>query len=511
MTEPAEPSQPSGDPSVRQDVRAGRDVHVAGRDIYLTSKRSLDDEVATFESRNSRKRADILTRYAADDETLKDATVLLRRASLEAVSATLRILLARTGAEQDLALSLLDYLDESRTRDLVDLLKPEFPFLEFFPQAMEEISEVRRKTSRVDDGTGRTARAWESERGTQGFCRSYENDRIYWSRNGGTHACYGEINTYYDDHGGSRGTLGFPLSAEDRAEPWAPPTDSEGRETEGKYQRFEGPSDYSDETCALLNEGLKCGATVYWSKEFGAHGTAGPIGELYELNNGTSGWLGFPVEDEVQVRSKAGTSALRQRFQGGVIYYRDTTGAIPVPYPMAACHNWDSRQNDTRLPEGPREEVDAANSSGTRGYRQQFERRVTVYESKHGVYIVGWGNRTCYDKLGGPGSWLGFPKSEEDPNQVSTEGSHPSIQEFEGGAIYYKDEYGKYGSIPIPGTVLESIAEHGLLERMGFPVPKDYSLGSSPADRIYFFEHGIVTVRDGAVEPWLPPGLSAPS
>src|SRR5581483_5118136 len=186
---------------------------------------------------------------------------------------------------------------------------------------------------------------------------------------------------------------------------------------------------------------------------------------LYEVNNGTSGWLGFPVEDEVQVRSKAGNRALRQRFQGGVIYYRETTGAIPVPYPIAACHDWDRRKDDTRFPEGHREEVDAANSSGTRGYRQQFERRVTVYESKHGVYIVGWGNRTCYDKIGGPSSWLGFPKSEEVHTLESAQGRHSTIQEFEGGAIFYKDEYGKYGSIPIPSTVLEPIAEHGLLEK----------------------------------------------
>jgi uncharacterized protein with LGFP repeats len=375
---------------------------------------------------------------------------------------------------------------------------------------MEAISKVRGKTPQVGGGTGQVAHAWEPKRGTQGFCRSYGKGRIYWSRDGGVHACYGEINAYYDDHGGSGGAFGFPLSAENRAEPWAPSAGGEARKTEGRYQRFEGPSDYSDEICALINGGIRCGATVYWSEDVGIHGTSGPIGELYELNNGTSGWLGFPVEDEVQVRSKAGTSALRQRFQGGVIYYRDTTGAIPVPYPIAAYHDWDRHADETRLPEDRREEGDAANSSGTRGYCQRFEGRVTVYESTHGVYIVGWGNRTCYDKLGGPGSWLGFPKSEEVPTRESAAGRRSTIQEFEGGTIFYKTEYGKYGSIPIPSMVLESIAEYGLREEMGFPIPKDYSLGPGPADRIYFFEHGIVTVRDGVVEPWLPPSLAIP-
>jgi hypothetical protein len=488
-------------------VRAQRDAYVAGRDFYLTNNKSLDDVLAEFMAINSQMRADMLAEYAANDRTLRDATILLMRASPEAATGALRILLASAGAEEDLALSLLDYVDESRMHHLVGLLKSEFPFLESFPEALEEISRVKKKTYSIAKGTGRISRARESGRGTQGFCRSYSNGRIYWSGNGEAHACYGEINEYYDNRGGSGGALGFPLSAEDRAEPWASSVGGEIRRTQGRYQRFQGPSDYSDETCSRLNNGLKCGASVYWSDEFGSHATSGPIGELYELNEGTAGWLGFPVEDEVQVRSKAGNRAQRQRFQGGVIYYRDTVGAIPVPYPIAACHDWDSRRDDTRLPEGRREEVDATNSSGTKGYRQRFERKVTVYESVHGVHIVGWRNRSCYDELGGPGSWLGFPKSEEVIVRRSAEKPSSTIQTFEGGAIFYgaiphKDEY---DSTPIPSIVLESITERGLLERMGFPIAKESSLGSSPADRIYFFEHGIVTVRDGAIEVWLPP------
>lgn len=495
-------------------VRAQRDAYVAGGDIYLTNNKSLADELAKFRAINSRMRADMLARYAVDDKTLQDASVLLMHASPEAVTGALRILLGRTRAEEDLALSLLDCVDETRMQDLVALLKPEFPFLESFPQALEAISEVKKRTPEVDDETGKVAyawevaHAWEPERGgAKGFCRSYKNGRIYWNQNGDTHACYGKINEYYDDHGGSGGTLGFPLSVEERAEPWASSTDGEAPKTEGRYQRFQGPSDYNEEACSRLNNGLKCGATVYWTEEFGPHATSGPIGELYELNEGTAGWLGFPIEDEVQVRSKAGTQAQRQRFQGGVIYYRETVGAIPVPYPMAAYHDWDSRGDGTSLPEGQREEVNAANSSETKGYRQRFEKRMTVYESVHGVYTVGWGNRSCYDKLGGPDSWLGLPKSEEVLARQPAEGPRSTVQEFEGGTIFFKDGY---GSIPIPTTVLESITEHGLLERMGFPVAKDYSLGSSSTDRIYFFEHGIVTVRAGVVEVWLPPSPAAP-
>jgi LGFP repeat-containing protein len=481
-----------------RSIHGERDAYVAGGDIYLTNKQSLADELAKFAAINSRMRANMLIRYAADDGTLQDATVLLMHARLGTVTAALRMLLTMSSKEEDLALSLLDSVDETRMQDLVDELKSEFPFLESFPQAVEEISKARKKTPRVGEGTGSIVRAWESKRGTRGFCRSYMDGRIYWSSNGGANASYGAINAYYDAHSGSGGELGFPLSPEGRAQPGGSSLAGEVRKTEGRYQRFEGPSDYSEKTF---------GATVYWCEEFGAHGTSGPIGELYELNHGTGGWLGFPVEDEAQVKSRSGAHALRQRFQGGVIYYRDKTGAILVPYPIAACHNWDRRVDDTRLPEGQREDVEAANSSGTKGYRQRFERKVTVYESVRGVYIVGWGNLSCYNQLGGPASWLGFPKSEEELTRRSDEEPHSSVQEFEGGAIFYKDGY---GSVPIPNTVLESLAEHSLRERIGFPVSEDYSLAGSPADRIYFFENGIVTVREGVAEPWLRPGLAGP-
>lgn len=487
-------------------VHADRDVYYALRNIYLTNNRSLADELMYFDSINSRMRSEMLARYAADDETLRDATVLLRYANPELVRGALRILLAEAETHENLALSLLDCVDESRMQDLTGRLKDKFPFLEGFPSALDDITELRKRTPQVGAGPGQITRAWEPKRGTQGFCRHYAAGRIYWSHDGGTHACYGEINEYYDNHGGSGGTLGFPRSSEQRAEPWTLSPEGEAKETEGRYQRFEGPSDYGDEACFRLDGGLKCGATVYWGRGIGARATLGPIGELYELNDGTGGWLGFPVEDEVPVVSRARAHAVRQRFQGGVIYYREATGAIAVPYPIAACHDWDSREEDTRLPEGQREEV-AAPASGTRGYRQRFERRVTVYESGRGVYIVGWGIRTCYDKLGGPGSWLGFPLGEEKvETQQSPEAPKATIQQFEGGAIYYRD---KYGSIPVPRVVLESIDEHGLREAMGFPVAEDCELGTKRDDRVYFFDHGIVTVRDGVAEAWLSPGLAA--
>jgi hypothetical protein len=43
--------------------------------------------------------------------------------------------------------------------------------------------------------------------------------------------------------------------------------------------------------------------------------------------------------------------------------------------------------------------------------------------------------------------------------------------------------------------------QQGLREAIGFPAAKDCKLGTNLADRVYFFNRGIVTVRDGVAEP----------
>jgi hypothetical protein len=44
-----------------------------------------------------------------------------------------------------------------------------------------------------------------------------------------------------------------------------------------------------------------------------------------------------------------------------------------------------------------------------------------------------------------------------------------------------------------------------LLRQLGFPIAAENSLAPSQAVRLQFFEHGVVTVRNGAVEAWVRP------
>ena len=56
----------------------------------------------------------------------------------------------------------------------------------------------------------------------------------------------------------------------------------------------------------------------------------------------------------------------------------------------------------------------------------------------------------------------------------------------------------------VPRATLEYLAQHAnLRQRLGFPVSRPPMSG--PGEPVQFFEHGVVTIRDGTVEAWLKP------
>jgi len=56
----------------------------------------------------------------------------------------------------------------------------------------------------------------------------------------------------------------------------------------------------------------------------------------------------------------------------------------------------------------------------------------------------------------------------------------------------------------VPRATMEYLAQHSNLRpRLGFPVSRPPTSG--PEEPLQFFEHGVVTIRDGKVEVWLKP------
>ena len=447
--------------------------------------------------------------------TLDDAAVLLASAPVNVSAEVVQALLPR---DEGLAISLLAHMSRRRAEGLVAAIASAPAWLAELPAAAEAIADrgdgVR---AALGEDAGRLAHASPSMQETQGYYQSFKNGLIHWSARGGAQATTGEIAEYHNSRGGSGGRLGFPLTPEMPAQP-------SPFKTDGSYQRFESSSDYGQEICERL--GLACGGTVYRSRH-GAHATWGGIGEYYELNYGTSGDLGFPVTDEIEVgpsqrEAGGGTTGWCQRFEGGAIYYNEKTkGAVAVPSHIADYHDSHGGVTSPRgFPVSP--QLEAKESPyGTTGYLQRFEGTwdypgdivdhwldgegpggATIYSSEaHGIYCVGWGNGLLYERLGGTGSWLGFPKSDETDARTSKDEPWCTAQEFEGGTIFFK---AKCGSVTVSRAIMESLSQHdGLRQRLGFPVKEERPLASGDDERVQFFEHGVVTVRNGMIEAWL--------
>ena len=429
-------------------------------------------------------------------------------------------------------MAVLPVMNRDKADELLEAIGPDAAGLARLPEAAEAIADLEDAIpsgQELGERSGPLTLAATSRRGTQGFYQNFTHGQIHWSERAGAQPTRGAIGAYHLAVHGTHGRLGFPLTAELAA----------GRSpfgTDGCYQRFEFVRSYRPSTCSML--GIECGATVYWCERYGAYATWGGIGEYYERQKGTIGPLGFPVDEEVKAGpsergSGPGTVGWCQRFEGGGVYYSEKTKAVVVPSAIAAHHDMHGGVAGS-LGFPVSSELPAAESSfGTTGRLQRFEGTwdypedimaawpnftgpagATIYVSEaYGVHCVGWGNGQLHEMLGGTSGWLGYPRSGETDARASESEPWCTIQEFEGGAIFYKQAH---GSVPVPRATLEFITGHdGLQQKLGFPVKAenlligdtaayDHPGTPNPAtDREQFFEHGVVTVRNGVMEAWL--------
>lgn len=453
-------------------------------------------------------RADRLARMPHDE-----AVSLLVTAPVRASTEALQVLLRPQ--DEGLAISLLADINREQAEELIAAMTAAPDWLKDLPNAADAIADeaVNRYVELGMEIRG-LVRAAHSERRTEGYYKTYERGLIHWCASGGAQPTKGEICEYHVARGGSGSQLGFPLTPEmsaARSSPFG---------TDGLYQRFESSSDYDSETCGRL--GLVCGSTVYWSK-YGAHATEGEIGAYYEAIGGTNGPLGFPVTDAAEMgpierRVGDGASGWYQRFEGGTVYWSEKTKAIAVHSPVA---DYRDRHGGLGFPVSPMLVAAPNERYGAEGHFQRFEAwedypediiskwsdqerpgGATVYTSDaHGTHCVGWGNGIAYERMSGTSSWLGFPKSDETDARTSEDEPRSTIQEFEGGAIFYKDGY---GSVLVSAAIMEYLSQHDDLRRqVGFPVKEARSLVSGDGEQVQFFEHGIITSQGDTIEAWL--------
>ena len=160
-----------------------------------------------------------------------------------------------------------------------------------------------------------------SPHGTKGKCQHFEGGSIYWSWQTEAHPIQGEIAKLHDSLNGVAGRLGFPLSGEHTAHP-------SPQGSAGAFQRFEGG--LHDALPVGDEWDYSKGVSVYSSKH-GAYPVWGGIRICYESLGNTSSVLGFPISLETEAaKSPQGTTGWYQRFEGGIIFWCENYGGVPV-------------------------------------------------------------------------------------------------------------------------------------------------------------------------------------
>lgn len=371
-----------------------------------------------------------------------NAVDLFARASPEVLTRTLRALLLSDEAR---AVAILADLDAGKAAEFIGPLMAAFPWLPNLPEAAEEIAQRAMDLKWGHEvGTGRVERAAQSLRGTNGYFRQYRQGRIYWSRyKRATYAVQGLMAELHLARGDTSGELGFPTGNEY-------PYKSE-LETEGTGQRFEGGRIFSS-----------------------THGTYLVPAKFEDADDD---WLGFPVSAVETVHD--GVS--RQCCEGGFLFSSDAgTFAVRSQFAKRA-KRW--------VPISAESDVHPQVTGRMQRFRGPGHGEIAVHSTEAiGMQWVSGRTLALYEKLGGPGSWLGFPTA----TQVNIRSGR--VQRFEHGSIYLGPD-SEAVAVAVPAETVELVGDV-----LGWPVSQEKSVGGSDDEAIQYFENGVVVLRDGKRE-----------
>ncbi|EFP01599.1 hypothetical protein CRE_13243 [Caenorhabditis remanei] len=160
--------------------------------------------------------------------------------------------------------------------------------------------------------------------------------------------------------------------------------------------------------------------TAYWSAATGPSVINGAIRSLYNSEGGPSGYLGLPVGPEVRA---GGVS--RQEFQNGTAYWSAATGPSVINGAIRSLYNSEGGPSGyLGLPVGP--EVRAGGVS-----RQEFQNGTAYWSAATGPSVINGAIRSLYNSEGGPSGYLGLPVGPE------VRAGGVSRQEFQNGTAYW--------------------------------------------------------------------------
>lgn len=225
-----------------------------------------------------------------------------------------------------------------------------------------------------------------------GKATDFRFGRVFWSQDTGAHAVVGAIGAAYQAEDGPEGPLGLPVSGET--------TTPDG---EGRYTQFQN-------------------GVIYWSPSTGAHAIRGAVLDMWSDQGSERGDLGYPTSDEVSNPNKPGVV---QRFQGGTVYWSDSTGPHVVEGAILTAYREAGAEN-SELGYPTTDEISLTRN----GAFTRFEGGAIYWSSRTGAHVVpqgpvfdAWGT-VDYER-----GHLGYPTSGL---ETTREGQ---VMEFEGGTI----------------------------------------------------------------------------
>ncbi len=136
-----------------------------------------------------------------------------------------------------------------------------------------------------------------------GCYQNYQGGAIVWSPASGARLSFGAIRKDWAARGYENGALGYPVSGVE--------CDLPDKGCRQEYQR----------------------GSIYIGTAGAAHSVNGGIKGRFGEQGGVSGYLGYPLENEVCNQTQGGCY---QWFQGGLIFWSPTTGAQPIRGGMKA-------------------------------------------------------------------------------------------------------------------------------------------------------------------------------
>jgi hypothetical protein len=393
------------------------------------------------------------------------AAVLLASASPERVVPVLRVLLR---ADQPLLVALLADVNPETAAELIAPLAPDAPWLEHLPAAVEAIAQEALKYKLTDEGPPGHLRRVQSSTDVEGYVRPHpitvaDDAWIYWRPDSTPVLVIPPLTDCYKAAGGPAGPLGLPIGSL-----------RIGRssfDTHGTFQVFE------------------CGHICQSGDDI--HVVQGAISDAYRAAGAEASYLGFPASDCRQIET-----GLVQRFEGGRIYETESGAAIPVRASMV-----DDFLGDWEFAPVSEEEDAPASPFGTAGRMQRIraadgDSSCVYHSALHGMHSIETEIYPCYEAMGETASWLGFPvapAAHRDPDDMLH-------QPFEGGGIYMPPHQQPIAASKEIYALITGTPD--LLTRLGRQLSGEVTVGTDGADRIHYFENGVITRRNGEAVAW---------